>query len=84
MGEPIFLVQLGEAALPAPQLTKEEAAAGVEVLWLGVYELMDRLENYPSRNLHGSNIHTREFLDWSIRFQKSPAKPEFFWMKSSA
>ncbi len=57
-----FLVQLGEAAPLAPQLTKEEAAAGVEVLWLGVYELMDRLENYPSRNPHGSNIHTREFL----------------------
>jgi 8-oxo-dGTP diphosphatase len=57
-----FNVQIGDAAPTLPQLTKAEAEAGVEVHWLDPLDLMDTLENYPSKNPHGSNIHTREFL----------------------
>jgi 8-oxo-dGTP diphosphatase len=57
-----YTVQIGDALPSLPQLTKEEAEAGVEVLWLDLLTLMDTLENYPSKNPYGSNIHTREFL----------------------
>jgi len=42
--------------------TEEEKNAGMEVRWIEMYEFLSILEDYPSKNPHGQNIHQRELI----------------------
>jgi 8-oxo-dGTP pyrophosphatase MutT (NUDIX family) len=51
------------ATLPqAPQRTEQEKADGLQSQWYDLYDFLERLETYESRDPFGANIHQRDLI----------------------